>query len=287
MANNKEILNMLTPVPLSGPIGETLLNDMLFHRVMSLSQSGLKSLSCALLELAPDSVKNVRVLNTVDYGSVASDKMIILDLKIELDNAKILNMEVMSYQDIHWENRSLLYLCRAFDNLASGDNYSLIKPTTHVSILKHPLYGDPKEFYEHYLLRNSTTGRIYNSNFRMNVLNLDYTHLATREDKKHHLDHWAKMFTAKTWEELPLETDDPAFKEVAEIMYAVNKDVHERTMFEAHRKYLEVTGTARADVEQARAEAAEAKAKLEAAREEIARRDAEIARLRTLLEERE
>ena len=277
MLNNVEILNNLTAVPATGPIGETLLNDMLFHRVMSLSKMGLKSLSCSLLGLSPDNVKDVRVLNTVDYGSVQSNKKIVLDIKVELNNSQILNMEVMSYSAKHWENHSLLYLCRAFDNIGSGDEYDLIKPTTHIGILKYPLHKDEPEFYEHYLLQNVITGRIYNSNFRLNVLNLKHTHLATIEDKKNHLDYWARMFTAEKWEELPLDTDDPAMKEVAEIMCVVNKDVHERTMFEAHRKYLEFEAAMRAEAEEIREKyRAEGRAEMQ---EEISRLKAMIAQL--------
>ena len=79
----KEKLNTVPPSfqEVTGPIDVTLRNDMLFHKVMELSNSTLKGLICSLKGLNPDDVKEVTVLNPIDY-SESVGKEIILDVKV-------------------------------------------------------------------------------------------------------------------------------------------------------------------------------------------------------------
>ncbi|WP_026497124.1 hypothetical protein [Butyrivibrio sp. WCD3002] len=42
-----------------------------------------------------------------------------------------------------------------YDNLKGGDNYSLLKPTTHYCITDQNLLPNNTEFYSHYLLLNT------------------------------------------------------------------------------------------------------------------------------------
>ena len=46
------------------------------------------------------------------------------------------------------------------------------------------------------------TGHLYSSKFSIHVLDLTRIDLATAEDQNYEIDRWAKLFKAKTWEEL-------------------------------------------------------------------------------------
>ena len=62
-------------------------------------------------------------------------------------------------------DRSLLYLCRAFDDLKKGVKYTDLKPTIHIGILDFSPFPEEKEFYSEYQLMNIKTHRFYNSKF--------------------------------------------------------------------------------------------------------------------------
>lgn len=47
----------------------------------------------------------------------------------------------------NWPERSLVYLCRLFDNLHAGDDYTEISPACHISILDFTLFPEQTEFY--------------------------------------------------------------------------------------------------------------------------------------------
>jgi len=222
----------------TGPIPVTLMNDMVFHSVMQRSNIALKGLICALKGLNPDTVTDVILTNPIDYSKY-KDKLIILDVKVILDNSEILDIELQVYHDINWERRSLLYLCRSFDCLGAGEDYALLKPTTLVAITDKDLFSSPPEFYSHYTLLNTKNYQPYSSLLNINMLYLNHTELATDKDIKNDLVHWAKLFRATTWEEVKsIVAVNPTFEEVATSLYTSNIQDEERTIFEAHEKFL-------------------------------------------------
>ena len=49
---------------------------------------------------------------------------------------------------------------------------------------------------------NQKNNTLYSSNFTLNVIDLTHINLATEEDKKFRIDEWARLFKAKTWDEV-------------------------------------------------------------------------------------
>ena len=94
--------------------------------------------------------------------------------------------------------------------------------------------------------------------------------LATEEDRSNGLLHWAKLFLANTWEELVLVAGkDQAFQEVIDHMYTVNTIPEERTLFEAHQKWLAVNESMQASREETEAALKNTLSKLEDTRSQL------------------
>ncbi len=208
---------------------------------MSRSNEGLKGLICTLKKLNPDDVRSVVLLNPIDFGHYA-EKETIFDIKVEMNSSEIIEVELQLYFDSDWEKRSLLYLCRSFDSINNSDSYSKLKPVTMVIIterahMPHP--GTP-EFYSGYELLNIKNHESYSSLLRLNVLYLDQTELATAEDSDSGLLKWARLFKATTWEELnTIASGNHFMEEVADCMYAANIIDQEKTLLEAHQRFLD------------------------------------------------
>lgn len=128
----------------TGIIQTGLTNDMLFHIVMNKSRKALKGLICALKRLDPEDVRDVNILNPIDYGNYIS-KEVVLDVRVELNNYEIMDIELQLYHDPNWDKRSVLYLCRAFDTIGEGEDYSLLKPTTLIIITERGFMTKPGE----------------------------------------------------------------------------------------------------------------------------------------------
>ena len=106
----------------------------------------LKGLVCALLHLKPDRVQSIEVLNPYEPSEDILDKNFILDVKICLNNKTVVNIELQVQPQKYWNNRSLTYLCRLFDNLKKGASYSDVMPAYHIGILDFTLFPNTLSF---------------------------------------------------------------------------------------------------------------------------------------------
>ncbi|MBO6310941.1 MAG: PD-(D/E)XK nuclease family transposase [Oribacterium sp.] len=259
-----------------GTIAVTLRNDMMLHYTMQKSERALKGLICALKGLDPNTIKEVKLMNPIDYGSY-SGKEIILDIKVIFNNNEIMDIELQVYHDAYWKQRSLLYLCRTYDSIGQGDKFNLLKPATFVAIMSEALFPEYPEFYSRFYLTNEKYNYPYTTNFSLNVLDLSHTDLATGEDRASGLLHWANMFLADTWEELTQAAgSDPTFEEVIDNMYTVNTIPEERTLFEAHQKYLNAMASVQAEREEAEAQLAQVNIELNDTVAELSNAQAEL-----------
>jgi predicted transposase/invertase (TIGR01784 family) len=258
----------------AGEIPERLTNDVILHSITQNNKDVLKGLTASLLMLPDSEVKDVELLNPIDYRNYA-DKEIILDIKALLNGDRILNVELqmlLSTDSLWWINRSLLYLCRTFDNLEGGSDYDMIRPSIQISIVPKDIFsGIRQEFYANYYLKNDMNGHIYTRDLSLRVLYLNHIDLATKKDREYGLDYWAQAFLASTWEDLKgLAGKGEVFRKVAEEMYTVNADVSQRSLAEAHRKYVETFTTLKNGLERAEKRADAAEAEVQRLREEIA-----------------
>ena len=157
-----------------------------------------------------------------------------------------LEMQVVNHHD--WPERSIGYLSRMYNSLQKGDQYINVKPAVHVGILNFsPFDGEPI-FYSRNVLMDMNKHRIYSDKFQVNVLELKQVELATEEDKKWNLDFWAKLFKARTWEELKMiAKDNEYFTEASNTLcelygdFNVRERCRDREDYELEQKYLHDT----------------------------------------------
>lgn len=98
-------------------------------------------------------------------------------------------------------------------------------PVIHIGFLDFDLFPELPEFYATYMMQNIKNHHLYSSKFTLSVVNLKQADLATEEDRKFNIDYWARLFKAKTWEEIQmLAKNDEYLKEAADSIYKANAD---------------------------------------------------------------
>ena len=252
----------------TGKIEYTLQSDMMFHYVMQKSKGALKGIS-------PSEVKDIHVENPIDLNNAVRET--IMDIKLTLNSNEIMNIELQMYFEEKWIQRSILYLCRAYDCIGRGEDYTQIKPTTLYCITDLNLLpnADP-EFYSKYQFLNVKNHKLYSDIIGINVLQLNHTGLATQKDIDNNLVYWANLFKATTWEDFKaLAKDNPAIEEVGTMIFELNYDNQAKEILEGQRRYREQMNSQYT----AGYTDAEEKCKAEIAEKErlIAKIDAEIA----------
>lgn len=79
---------------LHGPLPIRMTNDYLFRALLQLNNLVLKLLIAALLHLALETILSVRILNPIELGKRIDEKTFILDVKVELNNDTVINLEL-------------------------------------------------------------------------------------------------------------------------------------------------------------------------------------------------
>ena len=209
----------------TGSIDYPFTNDYMFRAILQKDKQVLKALVSALLHLEKDSVKEVTITNPIELGAAISDKDFILDIRIDLDGEKLIDLEMQVTNQYNWPERSISYAARSFDHLNSGQDYSEVLTVHSIGFLNYTLFPEAPEFFATYELRNRKSGKLYSSKFSIHVLDLTKIDLATKEDKKFGIDRWARLFMAKTWEELRMVAkNNPDLLQASNELYTINKD---------------------------------------------------------------
>lgn len=223
-----------------GRILYNMTNDYMFRAVLQSNNKVLRGLICSLLHLDESQVQSVEITNPIILGEAITDKEIRLDINVRLNNKCIINLEMQVSNKLNWQNRSLLYLSRSYDNLNRGDHYTDINPAIHIGILDYTLFPNHPEFYATYKMMNVKNHNVYSCNFVLSVVDLSCIDLATDEDKKYHIDDWAKLFKANTWEEVKkMAAQNEYLREASKSIFQFNTDEQIRKMCRDRVEYYQ------------------------------------------------
>ena len=222
----------------TGKIDYQMTNDYMFHAALQKNPKVLKSLVCSLLRLRLQEIRSIQIINPIILGEAVDEKTFILDINIVLNDNTLINLEMQVENLYNWEERSLSYLCRTFDQLQKGEEYSSAKPVIHISFLDFTPFPEYPEFYASYKFMNEKNHHIYSDKLTLRVVDLRQIELATAEDQASGLEHWARLFKASTWEEIRMiAKKDENLLEATETLYTLNADELVRRQCEARADY--------------------------------------------------
>ena len=214
-------------------------NDYMFHAVLQKNEEVLRNLLATLLEMDEADIVSCHIENPIELGKKIEGKDCILDVKIKLNDARIINIELQVYKQTYWTNRSLLYWARAYDILKSGEGYDMLLPTYHIGILDFTLFEDHSKFMAKYQIMDVEDGYLYSDKLCIKVLDLTQLETARSQsetDKK--LLKWASIFKAETLEELEqLASGEEVFENMVVTMKKLSEDEKIRMQCEAREDY--------------------------------------------------
>ena len=192
-----------------------------------------------MLHLRAEDIQSIEIRNPILPGDNFDAKEFILDVEITLNNEALINLEMQVVNEYNWSERSLSYLCRRFDQLGKGQDYSECKPAVHIGFLDFTPFPKYPEFYATYKLLNIKNQHLYSDKFVLSVVDLTHIELATDEDKAHGIDRWARLFKSTTWEEIKMIAENnPILTEASETLYTYNADEIARQRSQARAEYL-------------------------------------------------
>lgn len=209
----------------TGVIEFNMTNNYMFRYILQKNEKVLRGLICSLLHLKPEQIKAIEITNPINLSGDITGKEFILDINVMLNDDTLINLEMQVANEHNWPERSLMYLCRSFDQLYRGQKYEEALPVYHIGFLDFTPFPKYPEFYATYQMLNVKNYSLYSGKFTLSVVDLTQIELATKEDKAYQIDYWARVFKAKTWEELKmLAKENEYLNEAADSIYRANAE---------------------------------------------------------------
>ena len=103
-----------------GSVRYNMTNNYMFRYILQKYKRILKGLICALLHLRAEQIKSIEITNPINLAGDVSGKDFILDINVIMNDDMLINLEMQVANEHNWPERSLIYLCRSFDQLERG-----------------------------------------------------------------------------------------------------------------------------------------------------------------------
>ena len=265
----------------TGDLPFPMTNDYLFRAMCQKDNSALKSLICSILHWDKRQVISIDVTNPILLGKAIDDKEFILDVHVCMNNNITLNLEMQVFNNGDWPERSLMYLCRQFDQLCSGGDYEKSKSAIHIGILNFDPFKGQSRLRESYRMMGEETHLVYTDRFQLYTLCLPRAEQAEAADVHYHTNAWANYFTAKTWEELKMAArEDEGIASAVTTVRALWEDTEINARMQAREEYYRQKRRQQAQLEEAERKQAEAEKELEKVKKKCKELQEENERLR-------
>lgn len=149
-----------------------------------------------ILKIPRSAIKETRIMNSGLWKRVRKEKQGIVDIRILLNNDRIINIEIQVVHYDHWDKRQLFYLSKMYaENARRGEDYDTLPDCISIAILDFNLTED-EEYFHCYKLRDEQ-GKLFSNALTIYILELE-----KKLGKEKELDEWIRVFKAKSEEEL-------------------------------------------------------------------------------------
>ena len=272
---------------MTGELRFSMSNDYLFRALMQKDERTLKAIVASFLKVTIESISEIEVTNPILLGEDIDSKEYHLDIRTLLNHEKEVDLEMQVVRHPGWIERTLVYACRAFSELNHGTYYRDAKPVWQISFCDFTLFEDEPGFVSDFMLMNTKNAdQIYTDKIRLTHVNLTRIDLATEEDNLYGVTDWARLFKAKSWEELKMLTqENPTMDYTISSIYQLAEDEKIRNQIYRREENELLHKMIMEDQEKAKAEIEEATAKAEAAIAESKVKDLKIEQLQAKIQE--
>ncbi|MBQ8637618.1 MAG: Rpn family recombination-promoting nuclease/putative transposase [Lachnospiraceae bacterium] len=149
-------------------------SDIVFKMIFG--QEDSKPILCsflnAILHLDIQSPDQLELSNTEINPDYLDDKKCILDIKIKLPDKTSIDVEIQVVNQYNIDRRSVYYVAQlCADQLNSGDNYSLLRPSIGLTIICFNFFEDDR-YHRRIVLKDNDTGEFFSDMIRIEFLEI-------------------------------------------------------------------------------------------------------------------
>ena len=151
---------------------------------------------------------SLEVRNPINLERFLKDKRTIVDLRAKDDSGRTVQIEVQTYTQPSFVDRTLDYACRTYsEQLTEGNSYELLRPTISIALVCFPLFSKKlSKLHNVFHLRSSDApDYVLTDHLELHYLELTEEKLERFPEDSAELRHWLDFFffaNQKTEEEM-------------------------------------------------------------------------------------
>lgn len=170
--------------------------DAVFH---ALFRKGNESITKALIQDITEREYKIIDMdkNVIMYDGNVESKNEVLDLKVELDDGEICNLEIQLANKKNFKERMLDYWARLYSGqLEKGDDYTKLKRTILIAIVNFNIKEFiNEEYHTRWQIREERNKELILTNdFEIHIIEIEKAIKALKENKQDKIAQWMSFF---------------------------------------------------------------------------------------------
>lgn len=199
--------------------------DVVFKRLFTAEESTdiLTDFLASVLDIEPEEITNVTILNTDLVPEIFDQKYSRLDILMEVDN-KLVNVEMQVRSFADYRERVLYYWSKVYSKeLQRGASYKDLKQTISINILDYNMF-DCEECHSIFQLREVNRHELLTDKCRFDFLELPKANSDSRQIKR--LRRWLNFFNMKSESDVEMiaQSNDRVMNKAVLILKHMSKD---------------------------------------------------------------
>jgi predicted transposase/invertase (TIGR01784 family) len=173
-------------------------------------------------------IASITILNPGILGELASDKQVVLDIRVALHDGSRVDVEMQVRAPPALRSRLVYYVTRDYaDQLDRGDGYEKLTPTVGIVWVVDPVSKLPHRLHTVYELRERHTHELFGDQLAIHVLQLSA--LTASRDLGYPVDvrveRWARFLAAREDADYEqLASEDPMMAKAKEALEKLSQD---------------------------------------------------------------
>ena len=222
--------------------------DVIFKKLFTEHQDMLHSFVASMLDIPPESIKEIVISNPELPPETIASKFSRLDLSLNVDD-KLVNVEIQVKTDTDYRDRTLFYWAKLYaSELKSGEDYGNLKQTITINIINFNMFeGD--DYHTEVAATIKGKDEVFSDKFCMHFFELKKINKKPTNTR----EQWLQFINADSEEDFEMveATSMPIIQKAVRVIYDMSEDTKIRELARLREKALHDEASA---LKQAKAE---------------------------------
>ena len=222
----------------------TLRNDYAFKRVFGVEENKdvLQDLLECILEIPPESIVGLELLDKEFQKELLSEKLGILDIKLRLKDGTFVDIEIQNGWHFDFPERTLYYWSKMYnENIKQGQDYTKLPKCITINLIGKG-FNKNKRLHNKYLVLEQDTKEPLASKLEIHILNLAKARLLEgfqfRDKKIKRLLNWLKFIETDDREvRNMLAQESPMMRKASTTIEVMEMSPRDKWLYESRMKY--------------------------------------------------